>query len=63
VNLHDNWHYHVFILFIFICYCYFIFGFYLILEVLSNKSGKNKCVDYILQKRGNLRHFGRLSTK
>jgi len=32
--------------------CYFIFGFYLIFQVLFNKSEKDKCLSYILQING-----------
>jgi len=46
-------HYHVFILFIFTLNCYFIFGFYLIFQVLFNKSGKDKRWGYIFQISGN----------
>jgi len=39
----------MFFIFIFIFFHYFIFGFYLIFQVLFNKSGKDKFLDYILK--------------
>jgi len=48
-NIYDNWHYHV-----------VIFGFYLVFQVLFDKSGKDKCLGYNLQISGNLKDLGRL---
>jgi len=41
---------------------YFIFGFYLIFQVLLNKSGKDKSLEYHLQISENLRDLRKLST-